>query len=47
MITAIYHIMIGIVNKLFSSIGGNPFKKYNKIIEKINKFEESISTLSD
>ena len=47
MITAIYHIMIGIVNKLFGSVGANSIKKYNSTIGKINKFEESISKLSD
>ena len=37
MVTAIYHIMIGIVNKLFGSVRGSSIKKYNNTIEKIRE----------
>ena len=47
MLTAIYHIMINIVNKLFGSISSNSLKKYNGLVEKINKLETEISKLSD
>ncbi len=47
MLTAIYHIMINIVNKLFGSIGSNNLKKYTKIVEKVNQFENLISNLTD
>ena len=47
MITAIYHIMVGIVNKLFGSLGSNSLKKYDKFIEEVNKQEENISKLND
>ncbi len=47
MITAIYHIMINIVNKLFKSINANALKKYSSLIDKINELEKQISPLSD
>ena len=47
MITAIYHIMVNIVNKLFQ-IFGQTLKKYDvNFVEEVNQFEESISNLSD
>ncbi|MDC2978362.1 preprotein translocase subunit SecA [Pelagibacteraceae bacterium] len=39
--------MINIVNKLFGSIKTNSLKKYGSFVEKVNKLEEEISTLSD
>ena len=39
--------MINIVNKLFGSIKSNSLKKYGSFVEKVNKLEEEISTLSD
>ncbi len=47
MLTAIYHIMNSIVNKLFGSLSSNSLKKYNGFIEQVNKFEASTSKLSD
>ena len=47
MITAIYHIMVNIVNKLFRSLNTNSLKKYDNFINEVNKFEESISNLTD
>ena len=40
MLTAIYHIMINIVNKLFGSIGSNNLKKYTKFVENVNQKEK-------
>ena len=39
--------MINIVNKLFRSIKSNSLKKYESFVDKVNKLEEEISTLSD
>ena len=47
MISAIYHNMLNIVNKLFGSLGAKNLKKYNKIVNKINDYEIEISKLSD
>ncbi len=47
MITAIYHIMINFVNKLFKSIGSNSIKKYDGFVEQINILEDQIASLSD
>ncbi len=47
MITAIYHIMVNIVNKLFRSLNTNSLKKYDNFIKEVNKYEESISKLTD
>ena len=47
MITATYHNMINIVNKLFGGSGSNNLKKYGNIVKKINKYEPEISNLSD
>ena len=47
MISAFYHKMLNIVNKLFKSIGTKNYKKYSFQIEKINNLEKEISQLSD
>ena len=47
MITATYHNMLNIVNKLFGNLGSNSLKKYENIVKKINNFELEISSLSD
>ena len=47
MLTAIYHIMIGIVNKLFKSLNSNSQKKYSDFVLKVNKYEETVAVLSD
>ena len=47
MITATYHNMINIVNKLFGGSSSSNLKKYDKIVQKINDFESEISSLSD
>ena len=47
MITATYHNMINIVNKIFGSLGSNNLKKYDKIVKTINDYEKEISKLSD
>ena len=47
MITATYHNMINIVNKLFESLGSKNLKKYDKIVKIINNYETEISKLSD
>ena len=47
MITATYHIMLNIVNKLFGSFQTSNLKKYDKIVKKINDYETKISQLSD
>ena len=47
MITAIYHIMVSIVNKLFGSFSSNIWKKYNSFVEQVNKYEDTIANLSD
>ena len=47
MITATYHNMLNIVNKLFGGLGSKNLKKYEKIVKKINEFESEISILSD
>ena len=41
MITAIYHIMVNIVNKLFNRLGSNPIKKYSGFVEEVNLFEKN------
>ena len=47
MITATYHNMLNIVNKLFGGFGSNNLKKYENVVKKINNFEPEISKLSD
>ena len=47
MITAIYHIMINIVNKLFSSLSGDTVSKYSKLIENINSYEKNLLDITD
>ena len=47
MITATYHNMLNIVNKLFGSLGSNNLKQYEKIVKKINDCEPNISNLTD
>jgi len=47
MITATYHNMLSIVNKLFGGLGSKNLKKYDKIVKKINDFETEISKLDD
>ncbi len=47
MITATYHNMLNIVNKLFGSLGSSNLKKYEKIVKIINDYEVKISKLSD
>jgi len=47
MITATYHNMLNIVNKLFGSLGSKNLKTYDKIVKKINDFEIEISELDD
>ncbi len=47
MLTAIYHIMIGIVNKLFGSLGSNSLKKYNNFVLEVNEHEKDLINLSD
>ena len=47
MITATYHNMLNIVNKLFKGLGSNNLKQYEKIVKKINEYEPEISNLSD
>ncbi len=47
MITATYHNMLNIVNKLFGGLKSKNLKKYENIIKKINQFEDEISILSN
>ncbi len=47
MITATYHNMLNIVNKLFGGLGSKNLKTYDKIIKKINDFETEVSKLDD
>ena len=47
MISAFYHKMINIVNKLFGSSSKRVLKKYSTIVEKINRLEKDISNLSE
>ena len=47
MLTAIYHIMVGIVNKLFKSFGANSLSKYSNLVKKINSFEIDLVKLTD
>ena len=47
MITATYHNMLNIVNKLFGGLGSKNLKIYDKIVKKINDFETEISKLND
>lgn len=47
MITATYHNMLNIVNKLFGGIGSNNLKKYENIVKKINNLESEIANLND
>ncbi len=47
MITATYHNMLNIVNKLFGGFGSKNLKTYEKIVKKINDFETEISKLND
>lgn len=39
--------MVNIVNKLFRSLNTNSLKKYDNFIKEVNKYEESISKLTD
>ena len=47
MITATYHNMISIVNKLFGNLGSKNLKRYDNVVKKINDYEKVISKLSD
>jgi len=47
MITATYHNMLNIVNKLFGGLGSKNLKTYDKIVKIINDFETEISKLDD
>ena len=47
MITATYHNMINIVNRLFGGIGSKNLKQYDKIVKLINDFEPEIAKLSN
>jgi len=47
MITATYHNMRNIVNRLFGGLVSNKIKQYEKIVTKINEYEPKISKLSD
>ncbi len=47
MITATYHNMLNIVNKLFGGLGSSNLKKYEKTVKIINGYEAEISKLSD
>ncbi len=47
MITATYHNMLNIVNRLFGGFGANNLKQYQKVVKKINDFEAEISSLSN
>ena len=47
MLTATYHNMLNIVNKLFGGLSSNNLKKYENVVKKINNFESEISRLSD
>ena len=47
MITATYHNMLNIVNKLFGGFGTSNLKQYENIVKKINDFEPEISGLTD
>ncbi|MDC0232359.1 preprotein translocase subunit SecA [Pelagibacteraceae bacterium] len=47
MLTATYHNMLNIVNKLFGGLGSNNLKKYENVVKKINNFESEVSRLSD
>ncbi len=47
MLTATYHNMLNIVNKLFGGLSSNNLKKYDNIVKQINNFESEISKLSD
>ena len=47
MLTAIYHIMNSIVNKLFGSLRSNSLKKYSTFVEQVNQLENKISNLDD
>ena len=39
--------MVNFVNKLFGSLGSNSLKKYDVLVEKVNQYEDEISSLSD
>ena len=47
MITAHYHKMLNLVNKLFGSTSAKKIKSYSKTIESINKLEAELIDLSD
>ena len=47
MLTATYHNMLNIVNKLFGGFSSNNLKKYENVVKKINNFESEISNLSN
>ena len=47
MLTATYHNMLNIVNKLFGGLGSNNLKKYEDVVKKINNLESEVSSLSD
>ena len=43
MLTAIYHIMVNFVNKLFRRFRIKFIKKYDVLVKKVNRFEDDIS----
>ena len=47
MVSAFYHKMLNIVNKLFGTSSKRVIKQYKTIVEKINELEKDISSLSD
>ena len=47
MLTATYHNMLNIVNRLFGGLGSNNLKQYEKIVKKINDLEPETSILND
>jgi len=47
MLTATYHNMLNIVNKLFGGLSSNYLKKYENVVKKINNLESEISNLSN
>ena len=47
MVTATYHNMLNIVNRLFGGLGSNNLKQYEKIVKKINDLEPETSILND
>ena len=47
MLTATYHNMLNIVNKLFGGLSSNNLKKYENVVKIINNFESEVSKLCD